>query len=511
MSKVVKLEDSTSKKVRAKLNEGKYHCLWLVFCLAGVAVQVYQISSQFFAYGITTNVQLLIEDDMEVPTISFCFELIMTIDWEKTTKEERLSILHTSDGRPLLDYDVEKENSTEKIPVLLGGEGDYIQRLILTSGFQKLGVSRMFQLTYDITWIINMMIVYYEHNPFTGQRKSYYPIPSQEFGQVFSVKTFFKDRYKCFLFERKEIDRTLKYYHVMRNPINPEVIYMIALNAFMVPTVKHLYFIMTPNNHSLTHGFFSFVPIALSDVEGQLVTYDKFQRTLLPKPYSTKCLNYTTLGFDSRGQCYEDCVQNAVKKATHGTRIPPSINIDSEVKEKIIAFDELLDTEVITGGNETFMQLMDRVEDVCEEKCKSQDCQSSNYIPEKLASVKIGRPVLGLSAPQSPTVSATCQEAVSIVQYLTDVFSALGFWLGISAFGFAKFCKNSGRAVINAYFATNAQVKRCKAKKMKSQKHVREKKAKNVGSMAVPSKPLMPRVHYKQRHQWIELPPVRYY
>ena len=83
--------------------------IWLVICLMGVSFQIYRISSEYFAYKINARVKLVIKDDLEAPTISFCLPVVNLFKWKEMTQEERISILHFKNGTNITAYDALKE------------------------------------------------------------------------------------------------------------------------------------------------------------------------------------------------------------------------------------------------------------------------------------------------------------------------------------------------------------------------------------------------------------------
>lgn len=499
---------SDEKSCKQSVSQRTYTCLWLVFCLVGATFQVYKISAQFFAYDISTNVQLRVDDEMDIPTLNFCFEQIVVIDWKKTTQKERLFLLHSPEtGFPKLDYDVNLETnaSLNRLGNIIRDIIDITLRNDLTASFQKLKTSRMFETTYGISTLVSLVRAYTEYDRESNTSQTIKAVWGQDLGKYFETKSFFKDKNKCFSFEPKPENRRIKYYHVMRRDITPGAVYIMALNSFLVSTIITMYFIMTPNNQVMTNGFFAFVPVHLTQLDAQFLSYDTFERKLLPKPYSTGCFDYKKLrrGLRSRGECYESCIRKGVKKATNGSRIPPSLNLYSNAKERVIPFDEFWSEDVIPGSNESFIQLMFKLESSCEKECAATDCKSIDYIPKRLSSTKFGIPSLGVFAPFSPTVSASCHEAMSVVQYLTDVVSSLGFWLGVSAIGFMDILKILGKAIFNAYFVTQARLLQLKDTNQPSKRHSKKKAAKTITGTTMGR-----RVHYKERHKWIELPSV---
>ena len=104
------------------------------------------------------------------------------------------------------------------------------------------------------------------------------------------------------------------------------------------------------------------------------------------------------------------------------------------------------------SGNVGLKTVMNRLEGICDKRCQAKDCSSVTYIPKKLSFQE--DPDVSLVAnlvPQSPTIRAACQAAVTPIQYLTDVASIFGFWSGVSAFGFFDFVKETIKHVDDAY------------------------------------------------------------
>ena len=93
---------------------------------------------------------------------------------------------------------------------------------------------------------------------------------------------------------------------------------------------------------------------------------------------------------------------------------------------------------------------MHKMETNCDQKCHDKDCYSIIYNPIVYLTTNSSEPKTGLTIPSTPTISATSKSAVSLILFLTDVSSALGFWLGISAFGLFDRLKKIVNSVLHA-------------------------------------------------------------
>src|ERR1044072_1882924 len=88
-----------------------HHFFWVVICLIGNAFQVYWISSQYFRYDISTNVQLLTPDRIDLPHVTICFDLRYAIKWSAMSREKRISVLRM-DGENIYGHLDPEENIT---------------------------------------------------------------------------------------------------------------------------------------------------------------------------------------------------------------------------------------------------------------------------------------------------------------------------------------------------------------------------------------------------------------
>ena len=410
--------------------------LWFMICLSGTSFQFYHVSSHYFDYGITTNVQMATEDNFLIPVTILCFEVLQVIQWHKLTHSERRQILQDDMGNDIFDYEAgdEDDESIKTIPSIIKAAPDILPRFEAISNLQALNISRIFEVTYKFRDLFDRVAVYVENNSKTGASRSYAIISARsvEINDVLEVSEIFKDIFRCYSLKFKK--PVMNRYHVSRQVGRPGAYAIIVLNQPRVNDTSAMYFIPNNNDHNVTSGFCAALPMASKTDHVQHLSYDVFESKLLEAPYDTRCIEYSDFGSKSRGECFEACIRN--KSITATNMIHPSLTIYGVETRKSI---KLLD--IIHNVNNT-RTLMDGLEDLCDKQCQARDCKSTIYIPKLLSSVPMREVSLVAShAPHSPVIRATCQPAVSLVQYLTDVASTFGFWLGVSAFGFFDFLK----------------------------------------------------------------------
>lgn len=179
------------------------------------------------------------------------------------------------------------------------------------------------------------------------------------------------------------------------------------------------------------------------------IFWQAFYNKLLPKPFETMCVNYSKLGLLSQGDCFEKCLINSFHNKTNGTRMPPGVRVlkdDAQnIKKRFVNVDEL--SLKLGSSNETWRITLKKMGTICEEKCEHHDCKSITYNPITLDKFNTTHPTFILMMPYTPTIGSISLPSVSLIQFLTDFVSALGFWLGVSAFGLFDQSKDAMNSV----------------------------------------------------------------
>ena len=450
LSHLIKLKKVNSGNRSLEWNTAKLTVIWMIFCLVGNVFQVYHISSQYFAYGINTNVQLAVDDILELPTLTLCFELSQVVNWTDLTREERVEILSAPEmfgmkGKNIVKgYNIGNETKEEiaRLPSLIKKNADFFMTLIITSHLQALNLSRLFNVTLKFEDIVHTAMLLDPSRETFGERYLLLNQENQE-NEVLRLSTFLKNTLKCYTLEVRSDYRILSYYGVMRQDFLTGMTSLFVIKDEVVQNINLIHYILTPTGKTMRSGFYSYIPLSPQLGKSFPMTYSTYEANLLPKPYETQCVNYTALGLGNRGECYERCLKEE-SLATSGF-LPLGVNIMPNETNNLHSLKELI-FHSHTKKNHKNMDML------CDLRCHEKDCTSIAHIPLKLETAETpGMTYIANIGPQKPTVRAQCQPMQSLTQFLTDVISTFGFWLGVSAFGIFRFFRRTSKAVTGSY------------------------------------------------------------
>jgi hypothetical protein len=258
-----------------------------------------------------------------------------------------------------------------------------------------------------------------------------------------NVTTFIKNTYKCFRMDLKEsYRRGLNYYRVRRQVVRPGIVFSLVHNDEMLKTfyISEILYIVNGHRRSLRSGFYSILEVSISLGTASFVTHDKYHTELLPYPYGTNCRNY------SQGDCFEECVMKTTLRHTNGTTLPASTTLYRNETKKIIQIPDLY-------MNKRIDTMVNEVDKLCARACHQGDCVSDTYIPRMLSTAKAdgNTSMIQTFVPISPLIKTTCHPQVTKTQYLTDVVSTLGFWMGVSLLGIIKFIRETSGVIATAF------------------------------------------------------------
>jgi hypothetical protein len=404
---------------------------------------------------------LVVDDILEVPTITLCFDLSQVVKWEEMSHEERVSVLQNSspflpgtENNILPDYDVMKENGTQetkRIPgLVIKGLNNFFVGLVITANLQKMNLSRLFEVTKEYSELFSdvfMFLTYFETGmpiqPIVEETYSSMTVGGN-FEKVIDVRTFLKDSMKCFAMDIKQEHRKVNFYTVMRQPVIPGMLSLYRVKKDLYNVTSIINYVLTPNKRTMRSGFYSYISLAPDHGLSFAMTYETLEAHLLPPPFETNCVNYRSHGrLVSRGDCYEECVRKEMLDING--LVTQGVNIFSNETGNLLGLVNIM-------FNATTKKMLEKINILCDELCHAKDCVSINHIPRKLTTFRSpDGPFIANISPQSPTVRASCQKMLTLTQYLTEMVSTFGFWLGVSAFGIFRFAKKSGKAIKEAY------------------------------------------------------------
>ena len=156
------------------------------------------------------------------------------------------------------------------------------------------------------------------------------------------------------------------------------------------------------------------------------LTFSYFNSALLKRPYRTDCLDYTQFN-GSRAMCHDTCAYFESRRLTPKSPfIYPGIGVFKGMKGHILPFD--------TESSKIDVRILDRIEKACARKCSKSECHRRIYVPQIESTIETEQniTILATFTFNMPPTSVHSIPTLGIWEFLTDIGSTFGFWLGIS-------------------------------------------------------------------------------
>lgn len=470
---------------------------WIILCVSGNGFQVYNIASEYFSYQILTELQVVIPEDLDFPSFTFCFHLTQMLMWKDMSHDEMVTVLQSHPKfKEILSqngHDLGNKSSPliKSLPSIMKDTTNRDNLVQMTSHLQSLPVSRIFEVTKSIGKVLVAGLLFTEKLNTTN-------IPFFPTFLSTKMSPFLKDVNKCFNYEVNPEYESIRYSGVMRQLLVPGLLAMFFVNPRGAKNINEVQFILTPNGKQMRSGFYSYSPISLSTNRQFKMTYNTFESHLLKRPFPTDCLDYKDeeMGTpSSRGDCYESCVKREFLNRSSGRFLHPGVNVyegknddENENAAKITPILDLL-------SNPLVKEWKSHAEDFCHDRCSKKDCLSILHIPRRMSMMgRTKKPVILVYAPQTPVIRSVSKAGVTLTLFLADAIASLGFWLGVSALGFSRFVRRSGREIIQAYLIDEEELE-------EQERRRKERMKRRKGMIAsAPSQVSMKRIPYRVRH-----------
>lgn len=171
----------------------------------------------------------------------------------------------------------------------------------------------------------------------------------------------------------------------------------------------------------------NFVKLDASGAHGMhynvVITYEYTKCVSLPYPYKTNCVDYRARGKESRAHYYDSCV-NEKSIETFG-KIPKSILAGVDVN-----YQYLPDTVNFDATDGRFQ----KIEEACDKKSISDDCDSENYAIKLVESTLKERAFsyIGVVDIGMASIVVYTKAVIETIDYVTYVLSCLSFWFAFS-------------------------------------------------------------------------------
>ena len=402
--------------------------LWLIFCLICTSYQIYQLGHQYFQYDINTNVRLENPRQLVPPSAILCFETIYLVKWTELPKDVLDKIIGG------VDVPFTEEGYVDPTKIT------FFPKLKVASHlFENFAISVFFNnLTYSFHEIF-VDVPFFFYDPNTNA------IKIGVFDQYYEVTTFVRDNLKCFTLDvREEWRKNLTYNKIRRQAVVSTVMSSLSIRTEMLPYIRETFYMFGLRGGVIQAGFSSLliIPTLNGTVKG--VSYEEYEEHLLGPPFDTWCRNYSDSPNENgdivrnTDECYEQCARQLTLN-TIAKHLPGITTFENETAS-MVPFDSFYrNDELITtvGGKIQAKDLFNYVDDHCEYQCRQKDCIKKIFIPRPISTNS--QPdesdfTLNLFIRQTPVLLAICLPQYSFTQFGTDLFSTVGFWLGLSAF-----------------------------------------------------------------------------
>ena len=397
--------------------------IWLVLSLCGLGFQLFLVFFQYFSYEINTNIRLTIEENIIPPTMTICLETMLLIKWDKISDETRKFIFSTAMSE-------EESNSNMNISELMS-------KLAGLSYAERITVNGIIMRNFNVSQIINDLTL--DSNEVFEEMGSYSYDPTSNTylmgapDKFFSITTYLRDVYICFALDiREEFILGLNYNKLMRQEFMSFLLNTVAIDSSVMVRSNRFFYMLGIRGSPIESGFTRKLTYSIRERGHRGYTYQENVENLLPPPFDTKCRNYSSHGFRGQEDCYETCVREKSLNLTG--KLLPSLIFHANETEQVIPFIDVLMQNSVTNG----MPLRDDIVDFCENSCRDRSCRIHSFVPKEIfyvtrepeSNFKVSNFIRN-----TPLTVATCMQHFTMIQFLTDVASSLGFWIGFSAVG----------------------------------------------------------------------------
>ena len=347
----------------------KTHLIRLLVWLgttAGFVWQVTLVADQFFSYRVTTRLDISDAVTVRSPTLAVCFG----------TRWTTLSVLPV---QAMFDQITPENETIKSLRYWNGGLSKYEDASTPETVYSFMNVTKFVKLQYicySIDRLVNDHIDYYD----------------------------LTDNFERPMFYRLHFHRLLKRNTTLSVDFN---------YFYMCSKGSHFYGPST----TFAQTAFQFNHVTLG--------YKKYAEKLLPPPYSTECFEYNSLGYDTKADCYELCLQGKFR--------PHKIHPFDVVTD---AADDLTLKRFVPPdypSNIFFMNNTKEYRAYCRHQCRHPDCIRNLYIPIVI-SINTGQEYLTLElyVSNEPVVQITAQPDLAFIDFATYIFSCIGFWFAWS-------------------------------------------------------------------------------
>lgn len=381
--------------------------LWLIGCSIGTLLQSIQVSDIYFSYVTVTLTNVYHPTIYNQPQVSFCFPIILVINWQNTI-----------DNHPNIISDMKFE----------GLSPDEIRKQVDEISFLTLRRQRQAMFTNGReSWLVNNL-TFFANDLIT---KCYlldnetYLISEVDCWEKFGDTAFFKEDQICYGFSNQMI---YEYFFVMKVLGSNGFIQSFDFNPMIQSKVMSLsYFTSRDFDGIPFHGSGFAKMLSLTSYKDYTMTADRYLNKYLPPPYDTNCRDYGLSNFNSKDDCFESCERNGTI-AKYDALIPgPTFDTKNE---KLMKLNMRAVTDMKSEDDQIEM-----IESYCDEVCAQVECVENIIVPiTNSLSPQEGFMKITVDVPTIPVKVAQFVPNLPLTSYIVQLGSIIGFWTGLSLF-----------------------------------------------------------------------------
>ena len=397
-----------------------------LFCFLVNILHIYYLCDEYFRFEITTNVEITIPDEIQLPAFTICSRLYDVIKWEDLTSDQRMKLFEGLDGfQSPVDFSYFNIRSLQVSTSI----SDRISKNL----YYMFNTSSLFNQTRDVWEVINETKV----NSLIHKRMAL-DSPGDH-RPLKHTLTFLKENYKCFTLElMKELGTVLNYQKLVLTTLGMPWINSFSFNSHQLPVFMYIH----SSDHVITrlHSF-----TYLEPHYRLIASLQTYTTILLPSPYSSHCRHYSIPGATSKAHCKEMCMKAMI----------------ADKYEVLDAIFHAFVTDSYPIRQDTLRNETENVAivDLCERNCWQKDCSSILYYSGTIVYFRNNKSSVVSVADKSPSTRTEAQAAIPFIVFMTNVLSTLGIWLGVSLLGSGPEIKRLRKCVL---ICKKYQVIRCR-------------------------------------------------
>ena len=360
-------------------------------------LHIYYLSDQYLRFEVTTTVQIIVPDELVIPSFTICTDLLGLMKWNKLTLDQRRRLFtHPVTNKSLADNQLIPSSLALLSDADARDLGFYrnVFELFNTSFF--INYSKNFGEIVEGNWVNSLIAT-----NLTTQRNFF------EIGL-----TFLQFRQKCFALRfRRESPKTVSYDDlVTKTRVKPWLSYICYYphNQEISQYIHESGHIITPFDTSKTIEPGHFLRLYC----------ETYTSHLLPSPYSTNCRDYE-IRVTSKAHCKQKCIRNTIIDKYQF--VPSGFHAYAADKYPVRS----------SNINQSEWSVIVKQ---CQDQCWHKDCSSImfNCVTEKNAASEGNESSVMTYPPIGPVTQMETHADISFIVFATNILSTFGIWLGIS-------------------------------------------------------------------------------